>query len=113
MWGGQFDLQSKISNEAVELLNANFKQISSSLPAIQFIQKYPWLNDTMFYTVWDIIIAEKAAVFITCIADSALCKYCFDTQSKFARYLLETRQSLGLVSSGFKKNIYNSFIFIF
>ena len=100
LWGGQSHLQSEISDEAIELLNDNFKQISSSLPAIQLIQKYPWLNDTMFYTVWDIIMAEKAAMFITCIAESELCKYCFDIQSKFARYILEARQSLGLVSSG-------------
>lgn len=80
---------------AAKLLSKSFFKIETSHLRNTLIKVNPMYNDSIFLTVWDIIIAMQAKQFTTCIdIKSDICLRCARYDSKFAKLIVKQRKDL-------------------
>ena len=92
VWGDltsqqSIDLQGNITN----LLDTNFFKIETSNAVKGTIKQFPRYRDPIFLTIWEIIISEKASLFVTCSQSNEVCDYCSKIKSKFSEDIIRNR----------------------
>ena len=91
-WGDMSDqLNVNIHGNVTKLLNDNFFKIETSNAVKGTIKQFPRYRDSIFLTIWEIIIAEKAIVFVSCAKQNEVCDYCQVLKSKFTEDIIRNR----------------------
>ena len=81
------DIQSNVTHQ----LETNFFKIETSNAVKGTIKQFPRYRDPIFLTIWEIIIAEKALLFVTCAKQNEVCDYCTRIKSKFSEDIIRDR----------------------
>ena len=84
------------ANEAIqgnvsEILTTNFFKIETSNAVKGTIKQFPRYRDPIFLTIWEIIIAEKALLYVSCAQSNEVCDYCSAIKSKFSEDIIRNR----------------------
>jgi len=91
-WGDMTTQMSMdIYGNVTHLLDTNFFKIETSNAVKGTIKQFPRYRDSIFLTIWEIIISEKATLFVTCTQKNEVCDYCSKIKSKFAEDIIRNR----------------------
>lgn len=91
-WGDMTaQLNMDIQGNVTHLLDTNFFKIETSNAVKGTIKQFPRYRDSIFLTIWEIIISEKATLFVTCTQHNEVCDYCSKIKSKFSEDIIRNR----------------------
>ena len=97
LWSG---MKSKTPENVLTLLKLHFFKLEELSGLQDFMRKEPIYADRIFFSVFDMIISQKAEVFIPCDdTNSAVCSQCSRTASNFVREIKKVRNSTHLPSA--------------
>lgn len=91
-WGDMTDpFNVGIQGNATKILTENFFKIETSNAVKSTIKQFPRYRDPIFLTIWEIIISEKAILFVSCSKKNEVCDYCQTIKSKFSEDIIRSR----------------------
>ena len=78
----------------IEMLNKSFVKLETMQSRIDLVKKNPLYADSTFSTIWDMIIAEEAEIFLTCNEEKNHdCLRCTRARSNYVNEILKVRES--------------------
>merc|ERR1712023_570282 len=91
-WGDMTDpFNVGVQGNVSKILNENFFKIETSNAVKGTIKQFPRYRDPIFLTIWEIIIAEKALLYVSCAQTNEVCDYCTAIKSKFSEDIIRNR----------------------
>ncbi len=91
-WGDMTDpFNVGVQGNTTKILNENFFKIETSNAVKSTIKQFPRYRDPIFLTIWEIIISEKALLFVSCSKKNEVCDYCQTIKSKFSEDIIRSR----------------------
>ena len=99
IWGDMSSQSARdIAGNVTSILDTNFFKIETSNAVKGTIKQFPRYRDSIFLTIWEIIISEKASLFVTCSQPNEVCDYCTKIKSKFSEDIIRNRSMARLNS---------------